>query len=158
MALTAFSALAKVLVTQDIETNSTLFADKSVQHGISKAIAVTTGITKAASFAQAMSGGAATIDLTALVGVNGLAVDGTGLRVQWMLVENPATNGNPITISEGASNGYDGFGASFSLTLAPGAYAVVFSADAGSDISGSKKTLDLAGTLTQALNVVLAIG
>ena len=38
-------------------------------------------VTKVAAFQQALSSGAATIDLTALTGANGATVDGTGLKV-----------------------------------------------------------------------------
>jgi hypothetical protein len=158
MAITALSAIAKLLITQDIASEADLFVDKSVQFGANKTVSVTTGVTSAAVVTQALAAGAATMDLTALTGVNGLAVNGTGLRVKWAYFENPSTNANQIAIAEGAANGYDGFGAAFSLILTPGAYALIFTNDAGSDISGTKKNLDLVGTLVQELTVVLGLG
>ena len=106
----------------------------------------------------ALSSGTHTIDLTALTGTNGAAVDGTGLRVQYAKFLNPATNANPITIAEGGTNGYDGFGASFSITLVPGAEVLIRTKDAGSDISSTKKTLDLTGTGVQALSYEIIMG
>ena len=135
------------------EVTHTLFNTTKTLNGAS-----TPPVTLHAAFEKALSGGAATIDLTALVGTNNLAVDGTGLRVQVLRVRNPATNANPITIGKGASNGYAGLGASFSLALAAGAEAVILGNDAGSDIGSGNKTLDLAGTGSQALQVEIVLG
>lgn len=158
MALTAFSGIIKALITEDVTVDPTLYTDKSVTHGFQKTVSALTGLTKAASFVQALIATAATIDLEALPGVNGATIVGTGLRVQWAAFENPATNANPITISKGAANGYDGFGADFSLTLPPGASAIICTADAGSNISGANSDLDLLGTAVQPLTCVLVIG
>jgi len=115
-------------------------------------------VTCGALFQQALTGGAATIDLTALDGFNDKVVSGTGLRVQLLRVKNPVTNANPITVAKGASNGYDGFGAGFSVTLQPGAEATLLTNDAGGDIGSGNKTLDLTGTGTQALDVEIIMG
>lgn len=155
----------KVTATETLETNvpATPAGSRSVVHSAwntTKALKSdsTPPATKVAAFEQAMSGGAATIDLSALTGTNGATVVGTGLRVQVLKVKAPATNGNPITVSKGASNGYDGLGAAFSHTLVPGAEATFFLNDGGSDIGGSNKTLDLAGTLAQVLQVEIVLG
>jgi len=158
MAITALSYNSTLKITQAVEVDPTLYQDSSVQHGHATTVAVTTGVTKAASFSLAMTVGAATIDLENLTGVNGVAVVGTGLRVQEAKFSNPATNGNPITISHGAANPYDGFGAAFSVELAPGAEVLLRTLDAGSDISATNSDLDLAGTTTQALNCVITLG
>ena len=115
-------------------------------------------VTCGALFQQALAAGVATIDLTALDGFNDKAVNGTGLRVQLLRVRNPATNANPISIAKGAANGYDGLGAAFKVTLAPGAEATFFPNDAGSDVGAANCTLDLAGTLAQALDVEIIMG
>ena len=114
--------------------------------------------TKVAAFQKALSAGAATIDLAALVGTNGAALDGTGLRVQAILLKNPATNANAITVAIGASNGYDGLGADFSITLQPDAHALIFANNSGGYIGPTKKTLDLSGTLAQVLDVIIVMG
>lgn len=111
-----------------------------------------------AAFEKALAAGVATIDLTALVGTNGIAVDGTGLRVQVLRVRAKATNANPITIGKGASAGYTGLGADYSEALAPGAEVLHYPNDAGSDIAPANKTLDLAGTGTQSLEVEIVLG
>jgi len=109
-------------------------------------------------FEQDLTAGAATIDLTAMPSTNGATVDGTGKRVQAAKFKNPSDNANNMTITEGASNGYDGFGASFSIILVPGAEVTIFTNDGGTDISGTNKTIDIAGTSTQTLEVSLVLG
>jgi len=91
-----------------------------------------------------LSSGAVTIDLTAAPYSGGTKVP---IR---MYMLNPASNANPITIAKGASNGYTGFGSSFSLTLAPGESAAL---NALTALSSSVKTLDLTGTGAQSLVV-----
>ena len=88
--------------------------------------------------------GAATIDLTAAP-----FSGGTSVPIRTYLL-NPAANANPITIVKGGTNGYTGFGSSFSITLAPGESVAL---NATTALSGSVKTLDITGTGTQALVV-----
>lgn len=114
--------------------------------------------TKHASFQKALAAGTATIDLTALTGFNGEAVDGTGLKVQAMKLRNPSTNANTISIAPGAANGYDFCGADFKITLSPGTEVLIYCLDTAPDISGTDKNLDLAGTLVQALDVEILMG
>ena len=156
---------AKVAVTETLESNvpATPTGSRSVVHSAWDSTKTlksdsTPPATKVAVFEKALSGGAATIDLTALTGTNSATVVGSGLRVQVLRVKAPATNGNPITIAKGASNGYDGLGASFSHALVPGGEATFFLNDAGGDIGGTNKNLDLAGTGSQVLQVEVVLG
>jgi len=157
--------LAKVTAVETLETNvpAAAAANRKVTHSLfdtSKTLdgSSTPPATLVAAFEKALAAGVATIDLRALVGTNNVPVDGNGLRVQVLRIRAKSTNANPITIAKGASNGYDGFGAGFSLTLAPGAEQQLFTNDGGGDISGTNKTLDLTGTLTQALEVEIILG
>ena len=156
---------AKATATEALETNipATPTGSRSVVHSAwdtTKTLnsGSTPPATKVAAFQKALAAGVATIDLSALTGTNGSTVVGTGLRVQVLRVRNPAANGNPISIAKGAANGYDGFGATFFLELVPGAEALIFGNDAGGDIGGANKNLDLAGTLIQALDVEIVLG
>jgi hypothetical protein len=115
-------------------------------------------VTCGALFQQALTSGSATIDLTALDGLNDKVVNGTGLRVQLLRLKAPSSNANPITVAKGVSNGYDGFGSAFSVTLQPGAEMTFLANDAGSDVGAGNKTLDLTGTGTQALDVEIIMG
>src|SRR6476660_6066460 len=69
--------------------------------------------TVTASFVATLSGGALTLDLTAMTGTNGATVNANGLTPRCIVFQNPATNANPITVAKGASNGYTGLGTSF---------------------------------------------
>jgi hypothetical protein len=107
---------------------------------------------------QALSSGTGTIDLRSLTGLNGVAVDLNGLKPTAILFENPVANANPITIAKGATNGYTGLGANFSLTLQPGQTVLLDLVAAGTAVSGTVKTLDLSGTGSQALKYQMVAG
>jgi hypothetical protein len=141
------AAAAKRLVTHD-------------QYNSSAALSSTTTppVTKCAYFEKALVAGAGAIDLTALVGTNGATVDGTGLKVQVFKVQAKATNANPITLSEGASNGYELLGNAWTMVLQPGQEVMVYGNDATPDVAAGAKTIDLAGTGTQALEVSIVLG
>ena len=104
-----------------------------------------------------MTAGAATLDLRACEGTQG-AVDLNGLKPRVIIIEAKAGNANPITIAKGASNGYTGFGAAFSITLQPGQKVMIDDNGAGTAVSGTVKTLDVSGTGTQGLNYMIVGG
>lgn len=115
-------------------------------------------VTKFAAFSIALSGGAISVDLTALPGTNAGVVDMTGLKVQWVMFQNPVSNANSITIADGASNGYGGWGASLLIVLQPGQSVMLQGTDLEPDVSASVKIWDLTGTASQPLNVEVAAG
>lgn len=114
--------------------------------------------TKVAAYEKAMSAGAATIDLTALVGIANSAVSGSGLKVQFVKFKNKATNANAITIGEGASNGYELFGNAWSIILQPGQEILACLAEQAPDIGSGAKNIDIAGTGAQVLQVEFVMG
>lgn len=114
-------------------------------------------VTKAAVFNQALSGGAATIDLEALVGTNSGTVVGTGLKVQLFKIKNEDGN-SAVTVSEGAANGYALMGASWSVILLAGQEFTFFGNEATPDIAGADSEIDLAGTDTDAVEIVIVMG
>jgi hypothetical protein len=120
-----------------------------------------------APFTVTLSGGAATVDLTAVPASSaptqagntpaGATINGstcgagaTATAVQTLKIVAPATNANPITVAPGASNGYKATAGGFIfvtgkiITLQPGD-EVLFKGAAPA-ISSTVKTLDLAGT------------
>ena len=101
--------------------------------------------------------GAATLDLTAIPDPTLGTVNANGLTPYMLKLQNPDTNANPITIKEGAANGYVGFGVNFLITLAPGEEIAILK-KAASAVGGASKTLDLTGTGVQALNIQIAAG
>jgi hypothetical protein len=104
-----------------------------------------------------MVAGAATLDLTAAAGTAG-AVNLNGLKPRQILIQAKTGNANPVTIAKGASNGYTGFGASFSITLQPGQRVMIDDNGAGTAVSGTVKTLDVSGTGTQGINYIIVGG
>jgi hypothetical protein len=158
---------ANLTTAETLETGVPAASDKSLSHsGFNTSATINASSTppgtKCAFFRKALESGSATIDLTALVGTNGAAVNGTGLRVQAIKFKAVAGNAAAITIAKGSSNGYDGLGAAFSLTLAAtsalGAEVMIRTADAGSDIGSANKTLDLSGSGTDAVDVAVILG
>jgi hypothetical protein len=98
-----------------------------------------------------LSGGAATIDLTALTGADSATKNFDGKK-----------SAGAFTIAKGASNGYTGFGANFSVTLpanaSGGAWFMFYDAGGGTAVSGTVKTLDVSGTGAQVLEVIVVAG
>lgn len=113
--------------------------------------------TKVAAFSKALSDGAATIDLTALTGTNGAAVDFTGLKVQLVKFKNPVGNA-AMTIKFGAANPYNLLGASWTMILLAGQEIALQLNDAAPDVAAGAKNIDISGTGTQTLQCLLVAG
>ena len=157
-ALTVTETLDPALVPDAADANRKITHNAYNTNGLSLSGSTTPPVSLCASFLKALSSGTGTIDLTALVGTNGVAVDGTGLKVRAFKFINPATNANPITIAKGASNGYALAGSAFSVTLAPGQEIQAYLKDGAPAIGSGAKTLDLTGTGTQALQCQVVLG
>lgn len=155
---------SKLNVTEVLEANVLAATDKTVQYGGYDAVVQATGAssppaTKSAVFEKALAAGVGTIDLTALVGTNGVTVDGSGLRVQFAKFRNKSTSTSAILIKFGAANPYTGFGATFQLSLAAGAEVLLRTLDAGADVAAGCKNLDLSSDDVDAiLECVIVLG
>lgn len=152
-------------VVEVLEANTVSLTEKgrTVEHtALTKAATLTATstppATKVAAFEQALTAGAASIDLTALVGTNGAVVTGLGLKVQAIKIVAKSTNENPITVKVGAANGYALAGANFEVALQPGQEIVMYGNDAAPDIAVDAKTMDVAGTGTEAVQVIIVMG
>jgi hypothetical protein len=120
-------------------------------------------VSKCAVFQKALAAGVGTIDLTALVGTNNLAIDGTGLKVQAIKVQNPATNTHVLLLKPGTSNGYNLFGAASQIILNPGESIQWVGIDSASvpDIAAGAKNLALSDNSaggTESHNFVIIMG
>ena len=98
------------------------------------------------AFTKALSGGAGSIDLTAIPYGDG-TYDGTGKKVVGLQITN--TGANVLTVSKSVSNGYDLFGNNDDIVV-PAGGSVVIGGDDGDAIGGSAKGLTLAGTTTES--------
>lgn len=121
----------------------------------------TPAVSMVADFQKALSSGAGTIDLTAVPGVSGTQ-DMTGKKIVMAKFRNPSTNANPITVKFGATNGYLLLGTGWQITLSPG-QEITFGPQAAvaastPSVSSTTKTIDLSGTGSQALDVILVAG
>lgn len=120
----------------------------------------TPAVTKHAENLLAMSGGAATLDLTALAGeLSGQTVDATGLKLQFAKLRAKSDNGATLTVTKGGTNGYSICGtAAFTIPLAPGQEILLNCNAASGTVGSGAKTFDLAGTGTDALEYELIFG
>jgi len=126
-----------------------------------KTSSTTPPVTKSAMTAKAMSGGAATIDLTAMANdSDGATVDFSGLKVCCLAIQNPSTNANKITVGKGASNGFclDSSETTWSISLDPGDGVQFLINESTPDVASGKKTIDIAGTGSQVCNITVVAG
>lgn len=152
-------------VNETVDTNTPAATSgnsviKHDQYNTQKTLTASTSppVTLTVVIEQALTAGAATIDLENLVGSNDGAISLTGLRVQCLKFRNKSANAADMTLDIGAANGYDGFGAAFSVTLAPGGEVTLYTNDRGSDISATKSDLDLSGTGVEIAELVIVAG
>lgn len=104
----------------------------------------------------ALSAGAATIDLTNLTQANlSTVVNATGKKIRAICVLADANNANVIAIGTGASNGYTGIGTISALNAGD---IALHTGQGSTAIDGTHKTLDLAGTGSQILNILIVFG
>lgn len=104
----------------------------------------------------AMTAGAYTIDLSSMTGTNGAAVNMTGKAIRIFRIENAGAAA--MTIAKGASNGHTGLGATFQAAIPIGGAIQFYLKSGGVAVSGTDKTLDIAGTGTDSFNLTIVYG
>lgn len=112
--------------------------------------------TKVSADRVALVAGAKTIDLTALVGTNGAAVNGTGLKVQLFKFANRGAAF--MTVSQGAANPYQFGGANWSRRVQPNQEILFYGHDLDPDIAAGAKNIDVAGTGTDEFELTVVMG
>lgn len=113
-------------------------------------------VSEVAAFVQALSTGAATVDLTSLTGTNGASVDGTGLKVQALKVKNLGSS--TLTITPGGSNPYEMFGTSGSIEIPAGGEVVLYGNENAPDISSTECEVDLSGSSSEESEWTIVMG
>ena len=109
----------------------------------------------------ALSGGAYTLDLTALPGGNLPDLDLTGKKVQAIHVRGANDLTGPITLSVGASNGYDLHGSGVGeeiATVEADDEVLILKNDTAPDVGASACQIDLAGTSTEEVSIMILAG
>jgi len=106
-----------------------------------------TPVTKNIILTDALTAGTATIDLTSMTdGVLGTK-DFTGLKVQAYKITNPSTNTAALLVEDGATNGYNIFGAATrAVSVLLGQVVASVIPDQMADVSATVKTIDLTST------------
>lgn len=126
---------------------------------VSLTSATTPAVTAVWSDSQALSGGAATIDLTSLTKTGLSSEDFTGKKVQMMKFTNKSTNSGSMEIATGATNGYAIFGtADDMITLPVGGCVQIYMPEGTPDVASGAKTIDIAGTGTDVFEIILVAG
>jgi len=159
----SLSYAANVTIQEVLETNpdSAVASGRTVTHNQFNTALSLTGssspaVSKCACFVQALTAGAATVDLTSLTGTNGASVDGTGLKVQALKVKN---NGdNALTIVPGAANAYELFGSSGSIEMQAGGDVLLFGNENAPDIGAAACEIDLSGTAAEESEWTVVMG
>lgn len=152
------ATVAEVLTTN---TDSTTAANRTVTHTEFNESGTYTGatavpVTTCAFFVKALAAGTATVDLTALTGTNGAAVDGSGLKLQYIRVKN--LGANVLALKFGAANPYNLAGATWTITLSQNQIFEYWGNDATPDIAVGAKNIDMAGTLVQTSEWTIVMG
>jgi len=156
--LTSNLTVQETIIGADSNAQTIQFSGLN-ENGVAYNAGTAVPVSKQSNFSQALTSGAATVNLAALPGLTSdETVVGTGLRIQLMKISAPATNANPITIAKGASNGHTGLGSSWSQTVKPGQTALFQLDSGGTVIASGDRTFDLAGTAVQVLNFSIVLG
>ena len=104
--------------------------------------------------------GKATIDLTALVGTYDRAVDGTGLKVQGVMLTNKGA-GDMVFTPGHATGGADPYlllGAAFKITLKAGQWNCSSLQNLAEDIASGVKNIAVNGTIGDTFELSLLLG
>jgi hypothetical protein len=154
-------AYADSLNTQESVTNA---ADSDVKSTINHkgydysdtfTPSTTVAVNTISSQPYALVSAALTVDLTALVGTNGVTISLSGKKIVAIRIVNTGTH--VLTVAKGASNGYDGFdGASaYSEKIPVGGRLLKFLSTNGGTVDATHKTLDFAGTGTDGFTITV---
>lgn len=158
MSLASATARMFASVRETFTTGVGSVSAPTITHNVLGAQVALTPVSEISTFILAMEAGVGTIDLTALIGTNGKAIDATGLKVQWLHIRATTGNANPVTIAEGASNGYALAGAAWKVVLNADQQFSFIGNDTTPDVGPTDKIIDITGTTTQSIVVEIILG
>jgi len=153
----------EITVVQTLGDTSLLPTARTVTHNQMNTLKTLNGSSTppasvTSKYRQLLSGGAATIDLTAVLSTNGAIVSALGLKMQAIKVKALEDNANPIAIVPGAVNGYVWTGTTPRIDLAGGQEDCKYLNAKAPVVASGAKTLDLAGTGTQGVDIEIVLG
>lgn len=105
-----------------------------------------------------LSDGSATLDLTSISNSEGDTIATTGKKVRVFKAKATSDNANALTLTEGASNGYALAGASWKVILEASDSVLFILNDNADAVGASDKTIDLSGTGSQSVDIIIIFG
>lgn len=158
----------KLVTTETLDLGADHVPNPEIVHNLGSIVATlnassTVPATKASSDTIALVAGVATIDLTALTGLYGASVDFTGLKVQAVMIINPAgNNAEGMEFAVAIANGYNLFGKdnadSDLVTVLPGDAYLVIHANTLEDVDATHKDITVTGTLVEEFDIHMVAG
>lgn len=133
--------------------NTLKWNGKNINKTLSASASPGPAVTKSAVADLALSGGALTVNLAAVVTNDGRTVDFTSSKIQFIKIRNKSDNANSMTIANGASNGINLLGATFSFTLEPGQAVMIDFNNLSPTVASGDRTFDVTGTGAQVLEL-----
>ena len=141
---------------------NTVLEDNFVTHRIKEEKLLTSATTPDGelvySVTQALSGGSATIDLKSISNTEGTTIVTEGKKIRAFVAQATSDNANALTLADGASNGYQMLGDGWTIALEASDVFAVYLGDNAPAIGDSAKTIDLSGTGSQSVDIVIIFG
>ena len=153
-------------VTSDVSVienlSKTTLKDKNITHQIVDNLELKSGSTPDAELIYSgnipLSSGTATIDLKALANSEGTTIVTEGKKVRVFKAKAADDNANPLTLTFGASSAYLLAGAAWKVILNADDSVLFILNDNAPAISSSTKDIDLSGTDTQSVDIIIIFG
>lgn len=105
-----------------------------------------------------LTAGSATKSLLALTDAGGNTIATTGKTVRYFKFKATSTNTAALVLGEGASNGYELLGDGWSVSLDDGNWVSGYVAADAPAVGASATNIDLSGTGTESVEVLLIFG
>ena len=142
--------------------NGSTSSNKELISKISKTLNLTSGSTPDVELiyegTQALTAGTATIDLTALTNSEGATITTTGKKVRLIMIVPTSSNTAALTLTVGASNGYLLGGAAWKFAFTDEQWALIYLGADAPDVGSSAKNIDISGTGTESVKLLILFG
>jgi len=107
---------------------------------------------------EALTAGTATIDLKALTNSEGDTIVTEAKKVRAIFMGATSSNTAAITLTEGASNGYELGGDGWKLALTDEQWAIIYLGSDAPAVGDSTKNIDISGTGTESVKLLIVFG
>ena len=162
MASSASKATIKMLLEVIEDLGLSTVTDDQVTHKYEKSGIYTSTSTPDVALVYegtvALTAGTATLDLTNVSDKGGNTIATTDLKVRMIYARPTTTNTGALTLTEGSSNGYELFGSGWTIALTAGQEFVAFCDSDTPDVTASTCEIDLSGTGTESIDLLIVFG